>query len=243
MSRRAYLCAFVALTVVGVVLVYCQSILAERSQVVADKSAAELRRQVSALYGTQVASVRRPTQDELNALADREYVIRREVRFSRHPNLKLQARLLSAEILRFVAERSMAAPRIETFEASENASGLVDSMKRPPVAEALTDGEALDEAHRRNQTTWMDPLGRVGLSAEESRWFKRNRRAIDYYFETAHLFSARFAERVRAVVGDLQKAGAVDTWMVSQAMTEYQSNEFGMRELALRLAEAAEKLS
>jgi hypothetical protein len=241
-SRRAYLCAFVALTAVGVVLVYCQSVLAERSQVVADKLAAELRRQVSTLYAMQVASVRRPTQDELNALADRVYVIRRDVRFSGRPNLKLEARLLSAEILLFVAQRSMAAPRIETFEASENASGLVDRMKSPPVTEPLTDDEALDEAHRRAQTTWMDPLGRVGLSAEESRWFNRNRRAIDYYFQTVHLFSERFGPRVRMVFGDLQKARAVDKWVVSRAMTEYQNNELGMREVALRLAEAAEKL-
>src|SRR5687768_10614661 len=72
--RHVYVTSFVALTLVGVVLVYWQSRLAETSQAVSEKAAAQLRRQVASLYGLQMASGGRATQDQPATLADRVYV-------------------------------------------------------------------------------------------------------------------------------------------------------------------------
>jgi hypothetical protein len=240
-QQRVYLAAFAILTVLGVSLIWWQLVLGERAEAESEKATAELRRQISALYDIQVRVARRPTQDEVNALADRVYVLTRDIRFAGH-GLRQDARLLAAEILHFAAERSRTAPPIETFTGSEGASSIVDQMKVPPVTRPLTDAEKLDEANRRLQTTWFDPLGQIGVSAEEKQWLQRNRASIDYHFQTTRIFSKRFSTRIAVTVKALQGAGVMEKWVAQRALTDYQYNELGMRELAFRLTESAEKL-
>jgi len=239
--KRVYLAAFAILTALGVSLIWWQLVLGERAQAEGEKATAEFRRQISALYDIQVRVARRPTQDEVNALADRVYVLTRDIRFAGH-DLRRNARLLAAEILHFAAERSRTAPPIETFTESEGASSIVDQMKVPPVTRPLTDHEQLDEADRRFQTTWFDPLGKIGVSVEERRWLERNRESIDYHFETTRILSKRFRTRIAATVKALQGAGVMEEWVAQRALRDYQYNELGMRELAFRLTESAEKL-
>lgn len=238
--KWTYLGIFVVLTVFGVVLVFWQARLAERSQLVADKAANELRRQVAELYRTQTLNGR-PSQEEVDSLADRVYILRRDAKFNfgADYDLRFQARLLSAEILLFVAERAKNALRVEPLDGSEGVSRLIDDMKRPPVTEPLAPHEMLQEAHRLNQTVWLD---RQRLTDEEERWLARNQSAISYYSDTRRLFREKFDRRLQRVADDLLKAGIIEKWWHIRAFTSYQNNTLGMREIGAKLAEAAERL-
>jgi hypothetical protein len=241
-GRWTYLGAFIVLTILGVVIVFWQGRLAERSQVAADKAIDELRRKVAVLYRLQTSTSRRPTEDEIESLADRAYGLRREASSRVSPDLALTARVLAAEVRLFAAERAKSAPRVETMESSAGVSRLVDDMKLPPPPEPQSVEEMLDQADRRFQTTYIDPAGRVGLTEDEKRWRIRNKHAIDHYFETRQLFEARFQKRLDAVAASLYKAHVVKEHWVLLARFQYSSNEKAMNELAFLLDEAADRL-
>jgi hypothetical protein len=154
---------------------------------------------VSALYGKE--KTQRPTEGEVDALADRVYMIRRETRsvnfqLQDRATLAARVRLLSAEISWFAARRSKDAPRIDNFEDSEAASQFVDRMKRPPMTGPVTPQERLEAASKKNQAIGMDRHGGVGLSALETSWFEKNQDAIDYYLATRKAFAQLFGEEL-----------------------------------------------
>jgi hypothetical protein len=198
----------VALTVFGVVLVFWQAMLAERSQVAADKAASELRSQVSVLY--QGAMNRRPTQEEIDGLARRVDGLRSTAKLREPHDVVVDSRLLAAEIKLFAAERARAAPRVEILEASVPNVFAPDKTASPSHPAVRTEDELFQLARSRFLSVYFDPRGQVGFTEAEKRWFARNKDAVQYDHETLHLCVAQFGLRLSEIVEELHKRSAVD---------------------------------
>lgn len=240
--KKIYIGVFAGLTALGFVLICWQLVLAERAQVETEKTTAELRKQIAVLYESQVSAPFAPTQKDVNALADRVYLLRRNMKFRQSPTLNQNVRLLAAEIAHFAAERRMNVRSIEALPGSDGSASLVDDIKEMPVTTPLSMAEQLHESSKSLQAISIDPLGRVGVTPQEVEWLKKNDAAIDYYFDTLRMFHDRFSRRVEAAVVGLEQAGVIEKWVAVRMRYSYQRNELGMRELARRLGEAAEKL-